>query len=152
MPLAHNISHFGGIRRGRKRRLVCRYLIYTVLDIFSGYVVGWMIAEVESSELAKQLIAETACKQRIQPDQLTLHADNGSPMNGKPLRQLLLDLGITKSHSRLHTSDDNPFSEAQFIMMKYRADYPEHFGLIDQARQWAHCYLIGITTTILIPG
>jgi putative transposase len=113
------------------------YPLYTVLDIFSRYVVGWMIAEVESSELAKQLIAETARKQGIQPDQLTLHADNGSPMKGKPLSQLLLDLGITRSHSRPHTSDDNPFSEAQFKTMKYHPDYPDRFGSIDHARQWA---------------
>lgn len=75
------------------------YPLYTVLDIFSRYVVGWMIAEVESSELASQLIAETCARQGIQPDQLTLHADNGSPMKGKSLTQLLLDLGVTKSHS-----------------------------------------------------
>jgi putative transposase len=113
------------------------YPLYTVLDIFSRYVVGWMIAEVESGELAKQLIAETARKQGIQPDQLTLHADNGSPMKGKPLSQLLVDLGITKSHSRPHTSDDNPFSEAQFKTMKYRPDYPDRFSSIDTARTWA---------------
>lgn len=113
------------------------YKLYTVLDIFSRYVVGWMIAEVESSDLAKQLIAETAHKQGIQPDQLTLHADNGSPMTGKPLSQLLLDLGITKSHSRPHTSDDNPFSEAHFKTMKYRPDYPDRFDSIEVARQWA---------------
>ena len=113
------------------------YKLYTVLDIFSRYVVGWMIAEVESSELAKQLIAETARKQGIQPDQLTLHAYNGSPMTGKPLSQLLVDLGITKSHSRPHTSDDNPFSEAQFKTMKYRPDYPDRFDSIDDAHQWA---------------
>jgi transposase InsO family protein len=116
------------------------YKLYTVLDIFSRYVVGWMIAEVESSELAKQLIAETARKQRIQPEQLTLHADNGSPMTGKPLSQLLLDRGITKSHSRPHTSDDNPFSEAQFKTMKYRPDYPDRFASIDDARTWARCF------------
>ena len=113
------------------------YPLYTVLDIFSRYVVGWMIADVESSELAKQLIAETARKQGIQPDQLTLHADNGSPMKGKPLSQLLVDLGITKSHSRPHTSDDNPFSEAQFKTMKYRSDYPDRFSSIEESRQWA---------------
>lgn len=113
------------------------YPLYTVLDIFSRYVVGWMIAEVESSELAKQLIAATAYKQGIQSDQLTLHADNGSPMKGKPLSQLLVDLGITKSHSRPHTSDDNPFSEAQFKTMKYRPDYPERFASMVAARQWA---------------
>lgn len=113
------------------------YPLYTVLDIFSRYVVGWMIAEVESSDLAKQLIAETARKQHIQPDQLTLHADNGSPMKGKPLSQLLLDLGITRSHSRPHTSDDNPFSEAQFKTLKYHPDYPDRFGSINHARHWA---------------
>lgn len=117
-----------------------KYPLYTVLDIFSRYVVGWMIAEVESSDLAKQLIAETARKQHIQPDQLTLHADNGSPMKGKPLSQLLIDLGITRSHSRPHTSDDNPFSEAQFKTMKYRPDYPDRFGSIDDARTWARCF------------
>jgi putative transposase len=114
------------------------YPLYTVLDIFSRYVVGWLLAEVESSELAKQLIAETARKQGIQPDQLTLHADNGSPMKGKPLSQLLVDLGITRSHSRPHTSDDNPFSEAQFKTMKYRSDYPDRFASIVAARLWAH--------------
>lgn len=112
------------------------YPLYTVLDIFSRYVVGWMIAEVESSQLAKQLIAKTVRKQGVEPEQLTLHADNGSPMKGKPLSQLLVDLGITKSHSRPHTSDDNPFSEAQFKTMKYRPDYPKRFGSIEEARQW----------------
>jgi putative transposase len=116
------------------------YKLYTVLDIFSRYVVGWMIAEVESSDLAKQLIVETAGKQGIQPDQLTLHADNGSPMTGKPLSQLLVDLGITRSHSRPHTSDDNPFSEAQFKTMKYRPDYPDRFGSIDAARVWTRTF------------
>jgi putative transposase len=116
------------------------YRLYTVLDIFSRFVVGWMIAEVESSQLAKQLIAETARKQGIQPNQLTLHADNGSPMKGKPLSQLLVDLGITKSHSRPHTSDDNPFSEAHFKTMKYRPDYPDRFASIDAARTWARSF------------
>ena len=114
-----------------------KYPLYTVLDIFSRYVVGWMIAEVESSQLAKQLIAETARKQGIEPNQLTLHSDNGGPMKGKPLSQLLVDLGITSSHSRPHTSDDNPFSEAQFKTMKYRPDYPDRFAAIGAARQWA---------------
>lgn len=117
-----------------------KYPLYTVLDIFSRYVVGWMIAEVENSDLARQLMAETVRKQGILPDQLTLHADNGSPMKGKPLSQLLVDLGITKSHSRPHTSDDNPFSEAQFKTMKYRPDYPERFASIDDARTWARTF------------
>jgi len=116
------------------------YPLYTVLDIYSRYVVGWMIAEVESSDLAKQLIAATALKQKIQPDQLTLHADNGAPMRGKPLSQLLVDLGITKSHNRPHTSDDNPFSEAHFKTMKYRLDYPDRFTSLSEAQTWARCF------------
>ncbi len=124
----------------RAARKLEKYPLYTVLDIFSRYVVGWMIAEEESSHLAKQLIAETARKQGIQPDQLTLHADNGSPMKGKPLSQLLVDLGITKSHSRPHISDDNPFSEAQFKTMKYRPDYPDRFASIDEARTWVRLF------------
>jgi transposase InsO family protein len=113
------------------------YPLYTVLDIYSRYVVGWMIAEVESSDLARQLIAATALKQDIQPDQLTLHADNGAPMRGKPLSQLLADLGIAKSHNRPHTSDDNPFSEAHFKTMKYRPDYPDRFASLVEAQAWA---------------
>lgn len=113
------------------------YPLYTVLDIYSRYVVGWMIAEIESSDLARQLIAATALKQDIQPDQLTLHADNGAPMRGKPLSQLLVDLGIAKSHNRPHTSDDNPFSEAHFKTMKYRPDYPDRFASLTEAQEWA---------------
>jgi putative transposase len=117
-----------------------KYPLYTVLDIFSRYVVGWMVAEEESSDLARYLIAETARKQGIQPDQLTLHADNGSPMKGKPLRQLLLDLGITRSHSRPYTSNDNPFSEAQFRTLKYHPDYPDRFASSEAARTWARIF------------
>jgi putative transposase len=116
------------------------YPLYTVLDIYSRYVVGWMIAEVESSDLARQLIAATTKKQEIQPDQLTLHADNGAPMRGKPLSQLLVDLGITKSHNRPHTSDDNPFSEAHFKTMKYRPDYPDRFASLAEAQVWARTF------------
>ena len=113
------------------------FALYTVLDIYSRYVVGWLIAEVECSELARQLIAESARKQGITPGQLTLHADNGSPMTSKTLGQLLMDLGIDKSHSRPHTSDDNPFSEAQFKTMKYCPSYPERFETLELARVWA---------------
>jgi transposase InsO family protein len=112
------------------------YPLYTVLDIYSRYVVGWLIAEIESAALAGQLIAQTAAKQGIEPDQLTLHADNGAPMKSKSLAQLLIDLGIIKSHSRPYTSDDNPFSEAQFKTMKYHPSYPEHFANSEAARQW----------------
>ncbi len=116
------------------------YPLYTVLDIYSRYVVGWMIAAVESSDLARQLIAATAQKHSIQPDQLTLHADNGAPMRGKPLSHLLLDLGITKSHNRPYTSDDNPFSEAHFKTMKYRPDYPDRFTSLAESQQWARTF------------
>ena len=113
------------------------FALYTVLDIFSRYVVGWMIAERESAELAKQLIATAAANQQIEPEQLTLHADNGKPMKAKTLALLLSDLGVNKSHSRPYVSDDNPFSEAQFKTLKYHPDYPDRFGCIQDARAWA---------------
>lgn len=116
------------------------YSLYTVLDIFSRYVVGWMLAEGESSDLARHLIAESTSKQGIQPHQLTLHADNGSPMKGKPVTQLLVDLGVNRSHTRPHTSDDNPFSEAQFKTMKYHPSYPDRFTSITDARAWARAF------------
>jgi putative transposase len=113
------------------------FALYTILDIFSRYVVGWMIAERESAELARQLMATAAANQHIQPDQLTLHADNGKPMKAKTLALLLSDLGVNKSHSRPYVSDDNPFSEAQFKTLKYHPDYPDRFGCIQDARAWA---------------
>jgi putative transposase len=116
------------------------FALYTVLDIFSRYVVGWLIANAQSAELARQLINETARRQGIEPGQLTLHSDNGTPMTGKPLTQLLADLGVIRSHSRPHTSDDNPFSEAQFKTMKYRPDYPDRFAHIQAARGWARLF------------
>lgn len=112
------------------------YYLYVIIDVYSRYVVGWMIADRESAELAEQLIAETCAKQNIAPGQLTIHSDRGSPMIAKSMVQLMADLGVTKSHSRPHVSDDNPFSEAQFKTMKYRADYPERFGCLVDARTW----------------
>jgi putative transposase len=116
------------------------FYLYVVLDVFSRYVVGWMIAERESGDLAEQLIAESYGKQGVEYEQLTLHADRGSPMISKTVAQLLIDLGISKSHSRPHTPDDNPFSEAQFKTMKYRPDYPARFGSIADARCWARAF------------
>jgi putative transposase len=110
------------------------YYLYVILDIFSRYVVGWMIAERESSTLAKRLIVESCRKQQIVADQLTLHADRGSSMKSKVVAQLLADLGVTKTHSRPHVSNDNPFSESQFKTMKYRPEFPERFGCIQDAR------------------
>jgi len=113
------------------------YYLYVILDVFSRFVVGWMIAERESASLAKELIAETCARQGIQPDQLTVHADRGSSMTSKPVAFLLADLGVTKTHSRPHVSNDNPYSEAQFKTLKYRPDYPARFGCQPDARSWA---------------
>jgi len=113
------------------------YYLYTVLDVFSRYVPGWLIAECESAILAKQLIAVSCTKQGIEPDQLTLHADRGSAMRSKTVAHLLADLGVTKTHSRPYVSNDNPYSESQFKTMKYRPDFPERFGSIQDARAWA---------------
>jgi putative transposase len=113
------------------------YYLYTVLDIFSRYVVAWLITEREAARLAEHLIAAACAKQEIQPEQLTLHADRGSPMIAKPIALLLADLGVTKSHSRPHVANDNPYSEAQFKTLKYRPDYPERFGSLQDARAWA---------------
>jgi putative transposase len=113
------------------------YHLYVILDIFSRYVVGWMIALRESAQLAEQLIADTIAKQNIAPGTLTLHADRGTSMRSKPVAALLVDLEVTKTHSRPHVSDDNPYSEAQFKTLKYRPEFPERFGSIEDAR--AHC-------------
>jgi putative transposase len=113
------------------------YYLYVILDVFSRYVVGWMIAERETAALAEQLIAETCAKQGIQAGQLTIHADRGSAMTSKPVALLMADLGVTKTHSRPHVSNDNPFSEAQFKTLKYRPDYPDRFGCAADARSWA---------------
>lgn len=113
------------------------FYLYVILDVFSRYVVGWMLAHRESSELAEQLFAETCGKQNIEPGQLTIHADNGSSMTSKPVAFLLSDLGITKTHSRPHVSNDNPYSESQFKTMKYRPDFPDRFGSIEGARDFA---------------
>jgi putative transposase len=113
------------------------YHLYVILDIYSRYVVGWMVAYRETAELAEQLIADTIGKQRIAPGTLTLHADRGTSMRSKPVAALLVDLQVSKTHSRPHVSDDNPYSEAQFKTLKYRPDFPERFGSIEDAR--AHC-------------
>jgi putative transposase len=112
------------------------FYLYVILDIFSRYVVGWMIALQEAAYLADELISETYRKQGIQYGQLTLHADRGMPMTSKPLAFLLADLGVTKSHSRPYVSNDNPFSEAQFKTMKYHPAYPDCFGSLLDARAW----------------
>jgi putative transposase len=113
------------------------FYLYVILDVYSRYVVGWLIAERESAELAEEFIAATCEKEGIGPDQLTLHADRGSSMTSKTVAQLLADLGVTKTHSRPHVSNDNPYSEAQFKTLKYRPDFPSQFGSVEDARGWA---------------
>jgi putative transposase len=110
------------------------FYLYVILDIFSRYVVGWMIARGESAVLAERLIHETCLKQEIQRGQLLIHADRGASMKSKPVALLLSDLGVTKTHSRPHNSNDNPYSEAQFKTLKYRPDFPERFGSLEDAR------------------
>lgn len=110
------------------------FYLYVILDVFSRYVVGWMVAPRESAELAKRLIEDSCAKQNIEPGQLTVHADRGSAMTSKPVAFLLADLGVTKTHSRPYVSDDNPYSESQFRTLKYRPDFPDRFGSIQDAR------------------
>src|SRR6266536_6283009 len=110
------------------------YYLYVILDIFRRYVVGWMLAGEESAALAERLLAETITKQGVDRDQLTVHADRGSSMASKPVAMLLADLGVTKSHSRPHCPNDNPFSESQFKTMKYRPEFPDRFGGPEDAR------------------
>ena len=116
------------------------FYLYVILDIFSRYVVGWMLAPRESAALAERLIAETCAKHGIQPGQLTLHADRGASMRSKPVALLLADLGVTKTHSRPHVSNDNPFSEAQFKTLKYCPQFPERFGSIEDGRAFAQVF------------
>lgn len=113
------------------------YYLYVILDVYSRYVVGWLLAERESGALAEALIAATCAKQGIEADQLTLHADRGSSMTSKPVAFLLADLGVTQSHSRPRVSNDNPYSESQFKTMKYQPVFPGRFDSIEQAR--AYC-------------
>jgi len=122
------------------------YSLYVILDVFSRFVVGWMIAYRETAELAKRLIEHSCRKHNIPPGQLTVHADRGSSMRSKPVALLLADLGVVKTHSRPHVSDDNPYSESQFRTLKYRHDFPDRFGSIEDARgfcqgffHWYNC-------------
>lgn len=113
------------------------FQLYVIIDIFSRYVVGWMIAPRESASLARRLIMETCAKQGIKRRQLTIHADRGSSMTSKPVAFLMADLGITKTHSRPHVSNDNPYSESQFKTMKYRPAFPARFGCLEDARAFS---------------
>jgi len=122
------------------------FYLYVILDIFSRYVVGWMVAHREQAVLAQRLIADTCQKQVIKPEQLAIHADRGSSMTSKPVAFLLSDLGITKSHSRPYVSNDNPYSESQFKTLKYRPDFPGNFGSIEDARAFCQNFFTWYNT------
>ena len=129
-----------GITKLKSQQKWVYYYLYVIMDIYSRYVVGWMIADRESQTLASQLIQEAALKQGIQPQQLTLHADRGASMTSHTVAQLLDFLGITKTHSRPYTSDDNPFSEAQFKTLKYHSMFPVRFDSINHAETFCQQY------------
>ena len=115
------------------------FYLYVILDVFSRYVTGWMVAERESGDLAKHFLEETIRKYDIPPGQLNVHGDRGRPMIAKSVALMYADLGVSKSHSRPYVSDDNPYSESQFRTLKYRPDFPDRFGCIQDAR--AHCQI-----------
>jgi len=110
------------------------FYLYVILDVFSRYAVGWTVQYRETAELAKALIGQACEQQQIEPGTLTVHADRGGPMRGKPVEFLLADLGVLKTHSRPYTSTDNPYSEAHFKTLKYRPEFPDRFDSIEQAR------------------
>jgi putative transposase len=112
------------------------FYLYVILDVFSRYAVGWTVQYRENGQLATALIEQATEQQQITPRMLTLHADRGGPMRGKPVAFLLADMGITKTHSRPYTSADNPYSEAHFKTLKYRPEFPERFDDIEHARDF----------------
>ena len=116
------------------------FYLYVILDIFSRRVVGWQVADSESATLFKPLFNDTLAKHQVPPGQLTLHADRGGPMKAKATALLLADLGVTKSHSRPHTSNDNPFSEAHFKTLKYQPAFPRRFGCIEDAKGFCRAF------------
>ena len=116
------------------------YELYVIIDIFSRYVVGWSVAAAETGELAKEFIEAVYIEQAITPGTLTLHADRGTSMTSKPVAQLLVDLGVDRSHSRPHVSNDNPYSEAAFKTLKYCPAFPKNFGSIADARAFCHTF------------
>jgi putative transposase len=122
------------LRAGRSNSASRYNYLYVILDIYSRDVVGWMVAHRESAALAHKLIQLTCDKQDIRPGQLTIHADRGSRMTSKPVALLLADLGVTKTHSRPQVSHDHPYAEAQFKTLKYRPNFPERFGSLEDAR------------------
>lgn len=118
----------------------CHYQLYIVIDIFSRYVVAWMLAECEAASLAQRLIAEAIQRFEVAPGQLTVHADRGPSMTSKPVALMLADLGVLKSHNRPYTSNDNPFSESQIKTLKYHPAFPDRFGSLQDARAFCSTF------------
>jgi putative transposase len=116
------------------------FYLYVIIDIYSRCVVGWMVAERESSALASVLLSETIRKEGVDPTKLTVHSDNGSSMASKPVAFLLADLGVTKSHSRPHVSDDNPHIESLFKTVKYQPEFPTTFANLVEARAFCRAF------------
>lgn len=117
------------------------YYLYVIMDIYSRFVVGWMVATKETGALAKDLINETCMRQGINKDQLVIHSDRGSPMTSKTVAQLMAELGVTKSLNRPHVSNDNPYSESHFKTLKNRPDYPKRFGSIEDAKAYGRALI-----------
>jgi putative transposase len=122
------------------------YHLYVILDIFSRYVVGWMIADREDEHLAAELIEQSCHRQQILPQQLTLHADRGASMRSKTVALLLSDLDVHKSHSRPYCSNDNAYSESQFKTMKYRPEFPARFGSLEESRAFCQRFFTWYNT------
>jgi putative transposase len=118
------------------------YYLYVVMDIYSRYTVAWCLALCESAELAEQLILDACLREGIRPGQLTIHADRGSAMTSKVVEQLLVDRGVTKTHSRPHVSNDNPYSEAQFKTLKYRPQFPARFSSLAEAEAFCAAFFL----------
>lgn len=129
-----DITYLKGPNRGEF------FYLYVVMDLFSRLVVGWMLADRESADLAVRLLEKTYQKHKVKPGQLTIHADRGAPMKSKSLGQLLCDLDVRASHSRPKVSNDNPFSEAGFKTMKYSPDFPARFGSQEAAETFCQGY------------
>jgi putative transposase len=111
------------------------FALYVLLDLFSRYIVGWQVALRESAAVYQELVKACCTDQGVVPEQLTIHSDLGSPMTAKSTALLYVNLGIAKSHSRPYTSNDNPYSEANFRTLKYRPDMPDQLGSLEHARQ-----------------
>jgi transposase InsO family protein len=116
------------------------FYLYVILDIFSRRVVGWCVADAETATLFKPLFDDAISKHQVPPGQLTLHADRGGPMKAKATALLLADLGVTRTHNRPHTSNDNPFSESHFKTLKYQPRFPQRFGCIEDAKSFCRSF------------